>query len=284
MAGPELTAPVSPAAVAAPAIPPILCYHKVDTRFELGFTQTEPRVFRRQIEALARAGWRTLGATELARRLESPGEAPPAGAREVVLTFDDGYAGLARHAFPVLADHGFRALVFVISEYVGRENAWDVRYGWRRFAHLAWDELAAWQERGIEVHSHGATHARLTWLGEAEALEELERSRDAIAARLGRPPLAVSYPFGTADGRVMGLAARAGYRLGFTGPSRAAPRALALPRLPVYGWDAGTLPLVLGGSPLSSTARALARFTNRCAVGTAVIQRAFGWRYGGTRG
>ena len=42
-------------------ISPILCYHKVDTRFELGFTQIEPRVFRRQIETLARRGYRTLG-------------------------------------------------------------------------------------------------------------------------------------------------------------------------------------------------------------------------------
>ena len=200
---------------------------------------------------------------------------------EIVLTFDDGYAGLARHAFPVLADHGFRPLVFVISDYVGRENSWDVQYGWRRFAHLDWDELAVWRQRaGLEVHSHGATHARLTWLGDAQALDELERSRETIAARLGTPPIAVSYPFGSVDARVMGLSARAGFRLGFTGPTRAAPQPLALPRLPVYGWDAGARPLVLGGSPLSAAGLALARITNRCAVGTAAIQRLLGRRYG----
>ena len=49
-------------------VPPILCYHKVDTRFELGFTQLEPRVFRRQMETLARLGYRTLGSAELLRR------------------------------------------------------------------------------------------------------------------------------------------------------------------------------------------------------------------------
>lgn len=283
MAGPELTArPARPTGVAA--LPPILCYHKVDTRFELGFTQIEPRVFRRQVESLARAGYRTVGAAELAERLSggAAGAGPPAPAGpEIVLTFDDGYAGLARHAFPVLADHGFRPLVFVISDYVGRENSWDVQYGWRRFAHLDWDELAVWRQRaGLEVHSHGATHARLTWLGDAQALDELERSRETIAARLGAPPIAVSYPFGSVDARVMGLSARAGFRLGFTGPTRAAPQPLALPRLPVYGWDAGARPLVLGGSPLSAAGLALARITNRCAVGTAAIQRLLGRRYG----
>ncbi|HYB43685.1 MAG TPA: polysaccharide deacetylase family protein [Candidatus Methylomirabilis sp.] len=266
-------------------VPPVLCYHKIDTRFELGFTQVEPRVFRRQVEALARAGYRTLGTDELRERLASPAGSGGGGwggaAREVVVTFDDGYAGLARHAFPVLADHGFRALVFVISDFVGRENSWDVQYGWRRFTHLDWDELAAWQERGIEVHSHGATHARLTWLSDAQAAEELERSREAIGRRLGRVPCAVSYPFGSADARVRALAARAGYALGFAGPGRRDVEALAVPRRPVYGWDRGAMPLVLGGSPFSGAGLALARLTSRCAVGTAAIQRVLGRRYRG---
>ncbi len=274
MAGPELTRP----------LPPVLCYHKVDTRFELGFTQIEPRVFRRQVEALARAGYHALTSAELLACLAGVECAGPA----VVFTFDDGYAGLGRHAFPVLADHGFPALVFVITDYVGRENTWDVQYGWRRFAHLDWDELARWQERGIEVHSHGATHARLTWLSDAQAAEELGRSREAIAARLGAgcAPGAVSYPFGAVDGRVEALAAQAGYRLGFVGPGGlgGAPDPLALGRRPVYGWDRRPLPLVLGTSRLSKLGLGLARVTNRCAVGTAVIQRALGRRYrSGTR-
>jgi peptidoglycan/xylan/chitin deacetylase (PgdA/CDA1 family) len=260
---------------AAGTLPPILCYHKIDTRFELGFTQIEPRVFRRQVEALARAGYRALGSAEL---LETLGTAPPGPA--AVFTFDDGYAGLARHAFPVLADHGFRALVFVISDYVGRDNSWDVQYGWRRFAHLDWDDLAAWQDRGIEIHSHGATHARLTWLADAQVSDELERSREALTRRLGRVPCAFSYPYGSVNARVRGLVAQAGYRLGFAGPSQTGRDPLALPRLPVYGWDRAALPLVMGASPLSGIGRGLARFTSRCAVGTAAIQRALGRRYG----
>ena len=284
MAGPELSDPAAARAGTAP-VPPILCYHKIDTRFELGFTQIEPRVFRRQVETLARAGYRTLGAAELLARLQGGADAPSPGERprEIVLTFDDGYAALARHAFPLLADHGFRALVFVIGDYVGRDNTWDVQYGWRRFAHLGWDELARWQERGVEVHSHGATHARLTWLPDAEAAEELARSRDTIAARLGRAPDAVSYPFGSVDARISALAAAAGYRLGFAGPSGRGGGALALPRRPVYGWDGFATPLVLGTSPLSGVGLSLARFTNRCAVGTAAIQRLLGRRYRAAR-
>jgi peptidoglycan/xylan/chitin deacetylase (PgdA/CDA1 family) len=222
-------------------------------------------------------GYRTLGSGELLAHLAAPeAEAAPA----VVVTFDDGYASLARHAFPVLADLGLKALVFVITDFVGRDNSWDVQYGWRRFAHLDWDALGVWGERGIEVHSHGATHARLTWLSDAEIGDELGRSREEIGRRLGAPPLAVSYPFGSADERVGRLAEAAGYRLGLSGPLARGADPLRMPRLPVYGWDSFATPLVMAGWPLSVVGMALARFTNRCGVGTAAIQRLLGRRYG----
>jgi peptidoglycan/xylan/chitin deacetylase (PgdA/CDA1 family) len=258
-------------------IPPILSWHKVDPRRELGFTRVGPRAFARQIAALARAGYAPLDSAGLLARLRAPSGRRAA---DVVLAFDDGYAALADHAFPVLADHGFRALVFVITDYVGRDNSWDVQYGGRRFAHLDWDALGRWQERGIEVHAHTATHARLTWLSDAEVEDELGRARATIAARLGRAPAGICYPFGSADERVRRLAAAAGYTLGFTGPRRlAVGDPLLLPRLMVYAWDRFAPPQVLRPGLLGALARWGARTTNRIAVGTALFQRALGRRY-----
>jgi peptidoglycan/xylan/chitin deacetylase (PgdA/CDA1 family) len=287
--------------------PPILCYHKVDARRELGVTRVAPRVFRRQMEALANAGVRTLGSADLehvlaggtlaghAATAPAPGPSPltprPSLALgpSVVLTFDDGYAALAEHAFPVLADLGLKALVFVVTDFVGRDNDWDVHYGWRRFRHLSWDDLAHWRERGIEVHSHGATHARLTWVSPVEAAEELGRSREEIARRTGVAPAGFSYPFGAEDDRVRALAAAAGYSLGFAGP--AGPRGrqpagadrLALRRRPVYAWDAFAIPWVLREDAAGAFGMAVARLTNRIAVGTAFFQRLLGARYRASR-
>jgi peptidoglycan/xylan/chitin deacetylase (PgdA/CDA1 family) len=270
----------------------------VDTRLELGVTRLGPRVFRRQMEALAKAGVRTLGSAELealvtgdgavagqGRPLSPPHASSLTSLTSIVLTFDDAYAALAQHAFPVLADLGLRALVFVVTDYVGRDNDWDVHYGWRRFRHLSWDDLAYWQERGIEVHSHGVTHARLTWLSDAQAEDELGRSRATLALRLGGAPAGISYPFGALDARVQALAAAAGYSLGFAGPAGAggpqqggADR-LALRRRPVYAWDAFAPPCVLREDAAGAFGMAVARLANRLAVATAVIQRLSGARY-----
>lgn len=256
--------------------PPILSYHKIEPRLELGFTRVGPRLFRRQMESLAAAGWRTVGSAAL------EAECGGAPARSLVLCFDDGYAGLDAHAFPVLAGLGMTALVFVITDFVGRDNAWDVQYGGLRFAHLDWDRLAHWQERGvIEVHSHTATHPRLTWLRDDEVTEELTRSREAIRARLGRAPAGVCYPFGAADARVARLAERAGYGVGFGGPLASGSDPWCLQRLMVYAWDAFAPPQVLRAGPLGALARWGARTTNRIAVGTAALQKLRGRRYAG---
>ena len=69
-------------------VPPILCYHKVDRRGDLGVTRLSPRRFAKQLERLAAGGWRTLSLDEVERCLN--GERP-VGRRELVITFDDAY-------------------------------------------------------------------------------------------------------------------------------------------------------------------------------------------------
>src|SRR5690349_19803487 len=66
-------------------IPPVLCYHKVERRRELGVTRLSPRRFAAQIQAMARAGWRALSLRDFTaiargeRRLRD---------RELLITFD----------------------------------------------------------------------------------------------------------------------------------------------------------------------------------------------------
>ena len=244
-------------------LPPILCYHKVDRRGELGVTRLSPRRFARQVERLAAAGWRTLSLEEFERCVS--GDRTP-GPRDLVITFDDAYRGLRDHAFPALAGVGYTAICAVITDYAGRLNRWDVAYGGRRFAHLAWRDMRRWQSRGVEFISHTATHPRLTWLGDHQAADELSRSRVALEASLGVAPRAVAYPFGAASRREKSLATAAGYSMGFTIATAWRGDPLAVPRLPVYIWTRDV--------PVAGPAeRLVAAVANRCAVGTTIFQR-----------
>jgi peptidoglycan/xylan/chitin deacetylase (PgdA/CDA1 family) len=257
--------------------PPVLCYHRVGGSLELGVTRVRRSVFHRQMTALAKGGWRTLTLAEFAHRLEPNGPSVPGrgqgrGPRSFLLSFDDGYASLARDAYPILADLGFTAVTFLVTDFVGRDNAWDVRYTWHPLRHIEWDAITHWQSRGFEFASHSASHARLTWLTDSERAAELERSRETLVRRLGAAAgRAVAYPFGARDARVEAAARTAGYELGFGGV-RGNGSLLNLSRVPVYAWDAGDVPLGLRNDALGSVGRLVAHVANCCAVGTSVMK------------
>ena len=240
-------------------------------------TRVSASVFVRQMESLARAGWRTLTLAEFA----NPRPTPHA-LRTFLLSFDDGYASLAEHAYPVLDGLGFTATTFVITDFIGRDNSWDVQYTWHRLPHLDWPGIERWRARGFDFASHGARHRRLTWLDSTAAAADLGRARETLVGRLGSTAgRAIAYPYGAVDDRIERLARDAGYELGFGGVRGDHGSPLHLPRVPVYMWDVGNTPLGLRVDGLGSLGRFLAHVANRCAVGTSIMQ-GIGYRLSGT--
>lgn len=254
------------AGVSSPVIPPVLCYHKVERRHELGVTRLSPRRFRVQMEALARSGWRGMSLDEFRSCVR--GEREPR-ARELLISFDDAYRGLRDHAFPVLRDMGFHAVCFVITDYAGRLNRWDVAYGGRRFAHLAWRDIERWSRHGVAFESHTATHPRLAWVDAGRLRAELQRSRRALESALGTPPTTVAYPFGTAGSREVAAARDAGFTTGFVIAAAWRGDAMRVPRVPVHCWSP-RLPAV---GPFRGVERFASIVAARCSVGTAVWRR-----------
>ncbi len=219
--------------------------------------------------ALARAGWRTLTLEQFSERLRPAVRVLPA---DFLLTFDDGYATLADHAYPVLADLGFTATTFLVTDFIGKTNTWDVRYTWRRLDHLAWPAIEHWKGRGFDFGSHTATHPRLTWLADDRMSDELYRSRATLVERLGEDAgRAVAYPFGAVNAGAARWAAVHGFALGFDGARGDPADRFRLPRVPVYLWDAWNTPLGLRNDWLGAAGRLVADLANRCAVGTSVM-------------
>jgi peptidoglycan/xylan/chitin deacetylase (PgdA/CDA1 family) len=153
-------------------------------------------LFAQQMALLAARGYRGLGVTDA---LAGPGP------RSIVLTFDDGYADNLLTALPILQRHGFRATVFVVTDFV---NAGATPY---QHASLTWEQCRELQRAGIEVGSHTCTHPDLRQLSGTELAQEVAGSRAAIEEKLGTPTRTFAYPFGYLDEGVAGAVRAAGY-------------------------------------------------------------------------
>ena len=174
---------------------PVLLYHHV------GPTQpgthrsltVSPARFERQVRCLVRKGYRGISASDWLRwRLDGKGlpEKP------VLLTFDDGYADLAQHAFPVLQEFGFKAAVYIVTGRIGSTNTWDEECGSGTHRLLSADQILYWVGRGIEFGAHSRTHAELTTLEPHELEEEVLGSKRDLEQLLGHRVVSFAYPFG----------------------------------------------------------------------------------------
>src|SRR5688572_25999250 len=89
----------------------ILCYHAVQPGWTAPMS-VEPAVFAEHVAWLARRR-RVVPLTEASRQLGRSGAIRNRG---VAITFDDGFASVYEHAFPVLREHGVTATVFLVAK------------------------------------------------------------------------------------------------------------------------------------------------------------------------
>jgi peptidoglycan/xylan/chitin deacetylase (PgdA/CDA1 family) len=203
----------------------ILAYHKVDNKFELGLTNVKPEMFARQVFYLKECG------IDLSPSLEEA----VANTGAAYLTFDDGYDCFYRNVVPVLLSAKAKATVFVISDYIGKENKWDLRLSYKPFRHMSAAQLREVATLGFQIGSHSSSHRDLTRLERGMARDELRNSKMEIEDLIGREVSEISFPFGRYDCASVEMAREAGYKrlygLGSTGSYG------VLARVPVYRID-----------------------------------------------
>jgi len=155
--------------------------------------------FRRLLSRLQRIG--TFVSTERVRAIVTGRE--PLDARYFHLSFDDGFDNVHRNAFPVMADLGVPATVFVPTRFIGLPDDavpgmwWDTGRPMNR--PLDWDAVREMHEHGVDIGAHTRHHARLSDLSlEPEKLrDELDGAKQDLESKLGSPCRYMSWPFGT---------------------------------------------------------------------------------------
>jgi len=154
--------------------PLVLGYHRVVNDFasvartEMPSMLTSTAMFERHLDCIGRH-FRFVSLDEIGERVLSgePLEEPVAA-----VTFDDGYADVYEHAYPVLQRKGIPAGIFVVTDLVGRP-------GWQahdRLYHLVSKAFATWVDRRRELCG------LMTTLG--LSTEAIVRTRDAVRTPL----------------------------------------------------------------------------------------------------
>lgn len=233
----------------------VLCYHNVIPHADAGIWGTLGLhmpfpTFARQMRWLA-DNYDVVPLDRLVDRVAS-GEALRATA---AVTFDDAYAGVFEHAWPLLQGLRIPATVFVVAQAPGSDTDfwWDHpgvlrvysdarRQRWltalrgdgaaivasldqngsiplrppRACRPADWATITGAAQAGLGIGAHSATHRSLPTLGRIDLEHEVIESRDVIARHTGKAPDLFAYPYGLTSDHVREVVRSAGYRAAFT--------------------------------------------------------------------
>ena len=178
---PPETTTLSPGRVTVP----ILLYHHVSDAGKSRYFVSIAK-FKAQMQLLADAGYQTVSISQVAKVIREGGRLPE---KPVVLTFDDGFEDVYQNALPMLKQHHFTGVAYIITGTLGT----NLSYGYMQS-----EELKGLVAAGWEIGSHSISHTDLqtSRLGMGT---ELQKSRQDLEAMLGVPVRSFSYPYGSAN-------------------------------------------------------------------------------------
>ncbi|MGY6020759.1 polysaccharide deacetylase family protein [Streptomyces spinosirectus] len=185
---------------------PILMYHSVATapNDATRGLSVAPEAFAEQMACIGDRGLTPVNTADLAASWRSGRPLPP---RPVLITFDDGYEGVHRHALPVLAKHGFASTLFVSTGWI--KGAYDMGGGLDTM--LDWDQVRELAAAEVEIGGHSHTHPQLDQLDDDALRHELIHCKEIVADELGTVPLSFAYPYGYSSRRVREAVRETGY-------------------------------------------------------------------------
>ena len=242
----------------------ILMYHSISDG--PGPTNIAPAIFAAQIEALAASGLPVISLDDLVRARAGGGALP---GHSVIITFDDGFQDFADAAWPVLRRHGFSAINYLPTKYIGGNDSWEGPDHPR--ALMGWATIRRLAGEGACFGSHSVTHPRLTDRSNLDLETELSLSKKRIESETGTPVLHAAPPYGATNAQVREALSRhyvsaVGTELRRAGP---ADDMLNLPRIEMFyfkdlnRWRAFLAGRANGYLTLRRAARGLRRVARR---------------------
>ncbi|MEE8367237.1 MAG: polysaccharide deacetylase family protein [Thermoanaerobaculia bacterium] len=144
------------------------------------------------VTALARQGYKGVTLSHLLEPAKEETSAKPVG-----ITFDDGYESVFQEAFPILERLGWKATLFLVTDFCGATNQWPSQpRGIPSAPLLDWKAVETLAAAGWEIAPHTRTHPPLSQVRFEVAEEEILFSRRVVDERTGQKAEVFSYPYG----------------------------------------------------------------------------------------
>ncbi|SHJ15142.1 polysaccharide deacetylase family protein [Desulfofundulus thermosubterraneus] len=203
-------------------------FHNISASYRGRGTIT-PEAFATDVHQLLAAGFRPVSAGQLAAFLEGRHDVP---ANAVLITFDDGYAGVYSYMYPVLKRYHVPATVFLIAGYIGKKPGFLT---WPQAREMAASGLVTFGGHTFDAHYPAPTGPECTapatvahiydpGTGRKETPEEYRtrmladslRAQEVFHCELGSTTPYFAYPYGAYTPKLDRVLLDAGYRYFFT--------------------------------------------------------------------
>lgn len=190
---------------------PILMYHRIavlagdEPAVTVGLT-VDPGEFTLEMQWLKDNGFTSITQMQLYEALEL---GKPLPAKPVLITFDDGYRGIATTAAPIMTRVGMVGTAYVITDRIAQLKKTAPTW-------MTWPQLRTLEQRGWDIGSHTVSHTEIPHMSTEAALKTLRGSRLALEKHLGHPVQWFCYPAGSVNAAAVADVKQAGYVLATT--------------------------------------------------------------------
>lgn len=176
---------------------PVMMYHHVGYTDKPRMNYVTPEHFAKHLAYLYEHGYHVISFSELAESIREKKTFPR---NSVVIAFDDGYEDNFVNAFPVLKKYHFPAIVFIVTDVVGKPGF------------LTWEQMKEMEKDNISFGSHTRLHTYLPSLDKAEQRNQIQVSKEILEQQLGHPIDYFAYPSGGFNESILSILKEAGYK------------------------------------------------------------------------
>ena len=137
--------------------------------------------------------------------VEALTEKIPIADRTIIITMNDAYQSVYKHAWPMLKEAGLPFTVFVTTRPVDKGQA----------GYLSWNQLKKMADSGVNIGAKTHTLARLATQNTKDIKREIRTAADLLLKKLNVKPYSFAYPYGQASKKAQIAAQMAGYKVAF---------------------------------------------------------------------